>query len=376
MPQKDRELNHGRRRFVRNAGALGALGLTGTAGCLGSGGGEKTPNEDDPLKIGVYGGVFKEVLDSALIEPFSKEMGIAVESKPQSVGDSMNKLKQAVDSGKAPVDVVVVAPDARIRGQNLDVWHNYDPAKISRLDSVVDELVNTTDDGQLIGVGGFGWFLNITTNTNVIDEPIDTWKAFWDSKYEGQLGANKLPGDGFLMDIAAHVFDEFDGRKTLETEDGIERVMKKVDEVNSQVGNWWAQEAEVQQPLKEGNIGATQLYNDISLVMKDKGAPVKTRFPKEGGVMNFGAWSIVKSTDFAEEAEQFVDYAVKPGVQEQITKSLFTAPTIKQGEMELSEEMYEKVYGPGPDAALHPYNELYLEKEEFISKKWKQIVMN
>jgi len=376
MPQDNTALGGGRRRFLKRAGAVGALGLTGTAGCLGGDSGQQTPTTDDPLKIGVYGGVFKEVLDAALVNPFSEETGIPVESSPQSVGDSMNKLKQAVDAGEAPADVLVVAPDARIRGRNLDTWHSYDPEAISRLDSVVDDLVSTTEDGQVVGVGGFGWFLNITTNTEVIDEPIDSWEAFWNPEYEGQLGANKLPGDGFLLDIAAQIFDEFDGRETLETEDGIEAVMEKVDEVNGQVGNWWSQEAEVQQPLKEGNLGATQLYNDISLVMQGKDAPVATRFPEEGGMMNFGSWSIVKSSKFTAEAEQFVDYAVRPDVQKQITESLFTAPTVKESELELSDEMYETVYGPGPDAAMRPYNELYIEKEEFISKKWKQVVMN
>lgn len=367
-----------RRRFLHASAAAGALASGSLAGCTSQivGGGGNSPTKDDPLKIGVYGGVFKEVLDDALVKPFSNSTDIPAESKPQSVGDAMVKLKQSVDADKAPVDVVVVAPDARIHGQRLGTWLTYSPDDISRLDGVVDDLVSKNENGDLIGVGAFGWFLNLTTNTDVIDEPLNSWKALWDSQYKDQLAANRLVGDGFLLDIAAHVFDEFDGRDSLQTKADIKKVMEKVEEVAPQISLWWAQEAEAQQPLKEGNIGATQMYNDVSLVMKDKGAPVETRFPKEGGLLNFGSWSIVKSTDYPDAAKQFIDYAVRPDVQSEITKSLYSAPTIKQEKLNISDELYGKVYGPGPDAAIRPYNELYVEREEWITEQWKQTVLS
>jgi putative spermidine/putrescine transport system substrate-binding protein len=375
---KSSEPTHNRRRFLQATAATGALATTTLAGCtsqLVSGGGS-SPSENDPLKVGVYGGVFKDVLDDALIKPFRNDTDTPVKSQPQSVGDAMVKLKQSVESDKAPVDVVVVAPDARLRGDKMGTWLNYSPDEISRLDGVVDDLVSKNDDGDIVGVGAFGWFLNLTSNTNVLDEPLTSWKDLWDPKYKDKLAANRLPGDGFLMDIAAHVFDEFDGRKSLENKDDIKKVMQKVKEINPQISLWWAQEAEAQQPLKEGNIGATQMYNDVSLVMKEKGAPVETRFPKEGGVMNFGSWTIIKTTDYPDAAKKFVDYAVRPDVQEKIAKQLYAAPTIKQSELDISNQLYEKVYGPGPDAAIRPYNSLYLEREAWITEQWKQTVLS
>ncbi|WP_435176351.1 ABC transporter substrate-binding protein [Halorussus sp. AFM4] len=368
-----------RRRFLRATGATGALATTALAGCTSrfvGGGGSSSPTEDKPLKIGVYGGVFKEVLDEALVKPFTENTDVPATSKPQSVGDAMVKLKQSVDADKAPVDVLVVAPDARIHGQRMGTWLNYSPDEISRLDGVIDDQVTRNDDGDIVGVGAFGWFLNLTSNTNVLDSPLTSWRDLWNSKYKDQLAANRLVGDGFLLDIAAHTFDEFDGRKSLQTKADIKKVMQKVAEINPQISLWWAQEAEAQQPLKEGNIGATQMYNDVSLVMKDKGAPVETRFPKEGGLLNFGSWCIVKSTDYPDAAKQFVDYAVRPDVQTKITKKLYSAPTIEQSKLDISDELYEKVYGPGPDAAIRPYNELYVEREKWITEQWKQTVLS
>jgi putative spermidine/putrescine transport system substrate-binding protein len=340
------------------------------------GGGSESPSEDDPLTVGVYGGVFKDVLDEALVTPFTEDTDIPAESQPQSVGDAMVKLKQSVEADKAPVDVVVVAPDARIRGQDMGTWLNYSPDDVSRLDAVVDDLVSRSDGGDLVGVGAFGWFLNLTTNTNVIDDPLTSWTDLWDEAYGDQLAANRLPGDGFLLDIAARTFDEFDGRAALESKESIKRVMQKVTEINPQIALWWAQEAEAQQPLKEGNIGATQMYNDVSLVMKEKGAPVQTRFPEEGGVLNFGSWTIIKTTDYPDAAKKFVDYAIRPDVQNEITRKLYTAPTIEQSELDITDELYKRVYGPGPDAAIKPYNRLYLEREKWLTEQWKQTVLS
>lgn len=337
---------------------------------------QQQPSQGDPLKVGVYGGVFKDVLDNALINPFQEATDIPTTSQPQSVGDAMIKLKRSVDAGKAPIDVLVVAPDARIRGQRLGTWLNYAPDSLSNLDNALDRLVSRTEDGQLIGVGAFGWFLNLTTNINVLDEPLDDWRVFWDETYEGQLSANRLPGDGFLLNIAAQTFDQFDGQETLKTKDGIKRVMQKVAEIKPQIQLWWTQEAQAQQPLKEGSIGATQMYNDVSLVMKENGAPVRTRFPKQGGILNFGSWTIVKTTKYPDAAKQFIDYALRPDVQGQITRNLYTAPTIQQSALDITEDLYEKVYGPGPEAAIQPYIEPYLEREKWISQQWKQMILS
>ncbi|WP_458204568.1 extracellular solute-binding protein [Haladaptatus sp. NG-SE-30] len=375
---KSSEPTSNRRRFLQATAATGTLATASLAGCTERfvGGGGSSPSKNDPLKVGVYGGVFKDVLDKALINPFQKDTDTPVKSQPQSVGDAMVKLKQSVEAGKAPVDVVVVAPDARIRGQDMGTWLNYSPDSISRLDGVVDDLVSKNDKGDIVGIGAFGWFLNLTTNTNVLDEPLTSWKDLWDDQYKDQLAANRLPGDGFLMDIAANVFDEFDGQESLKSKEDIKKVMNKVKEVNPQISLWWAQEAEAQQPLKEGNIGATQMYNDVSLVMKEKGAPVETQFPKEGGVMNFGSWTVIKTTDYPDAAKKFVDYAVRPEVQTEITKKLYTTPTIEQSKLNISDKLYKKVYGPGPDAAIRPYNRLYLEKEAWITEQWKQTVLS
>jgi len=364
-----------RRSFLKAAGA-GSLASVGLAGCLGGSGGDTSPTEDDPLKVAVYGGVFQDVLDDALINPFQEETGIPTESRAQAVGEALVKLKNSVDAGEAPIDVVLVAPVARIKAQDMGVWLNYSPDELSNLGVMEDQYVNQTDDGQMVGVGGFAWFLNLVSYEPAVDEPLDTWSALWDSQYENGIGVNRLPDDSFLLNIACELFDEFDEQEHLNSEEGIDKVLEKVAEVKPQVGLWWAEEAEAQQALKEGEVMATQMYNDVSLVMKEGGAPIQIEWPKEGAMGNYGSWTIVKTSEYAEEAKEFVDYSITPEVQNSITEQLYTAPTIKESELDISSEMYEKVYGPGPDAANVPYQEgPYIEYQEYLTEQWNQILL-
>ena len=80
----------------------------------------------EPLKVAVYGGFFKKVLDKELFEPFQKETGIAVESQAEPTGPVMlQQVRSAVKAGQAPVDLAIFAVTAVLRGMKEDLWAPY-----------------------------------------------------------------------------------------------------------------------------------------------------------------------------------------------------------------------------------------------------------
>ena len=44
--------------------------------------------------------------------------------------------------------------------------------------------------------------------------------------------------------------------------------------------------------------------------------------------------------------------------------------------MDLTDEEYEAVGGPGPDAALRPFYEIYDEREDFIDQQWTELMLS
>ena len=131
-------------------------------------------------------------------------------------------------------------------------------------------------------------------------------------------------------------------------------VLEKLEGVKPQAKMWYENEAEFQSRLRDGEVPAGMLYNDVTLVMKDKGAPVETNFVQEGSILDSGLWVTLKSTELTEQARQFIDYASKPEVQDRIAQNLYTSPTIKREHSNIDSETYEKIAGPGPSEAITP----------------------
>lgn len=375
--------NTSRRSFIKIAGVGATAGL---AGCSTSGsedggdGGASTgtgsssgPSESSPLSVEFFGGVFKDVLDEHLVAPFEKETGIPVETSGGTSASEPVQLQAAVQAGEAPIDLVVATPINRIRGQQLGIWHNYDPENLDNSDVVLDDLLPQTDDGAVVGAGAFGWFATLVSQTDLLGEPLDSWGAFWNEEFEGDLALSNSESSG-ILDITAEMY--FDGRETLQTEDGITDVLEKVQEVKSQVSLWYDGEAEAQQALLDENIQASWLFHDVTLVMEDNGQPVESVFPQEGAVQNDGAWVILESTDYPDAAIDFIDYSLRPEVQQNISENLFTAPVIEESALEMSDETYSRVYGPGPDAAIRPNYEMYLDREEWLAQKWREMILS
>jgi putative spermidine/putrescine transport system substrate-binding protein len=320
-----------------------------------------------------FGGVFKEVMDEHLVAPFEEEMGIPVETSAGTSASEPVQLQSAVEAGEAPIDLVVATPVNRIRGQRLGIWHTYDPGELDNSDVVLDDLLPTTDDGQVVGAGAFGWFATLVSQTDLVDEPLDTWSVFWDDAYEGALSLSNDHSAG-IIDVAAEMF--FDGTESLQSEEGITEVLEEVQEIKPQVDLWYDGEAEAQQALLDENITASWLFHDVTLVMEDNGEPVESVFPQEGAVQNDGAWVILDSTDFPEAATDFVDFSLQPEIQQRISENLFTAPVIEESALDMSDDLYSRVYGPGPDAAVRPNYEMYLDREEFLSQTWREMILS
>ncbi|MGQ9760016.1 MAG: ABC transporter substrate-binding protein [Candidatus Methanomethylicaceae archaeon] len=353
-----------RRDFIRSVvGGATILGLSGFVGRA----------QVRPLKVTTYGGIFKSVMEEVLIKPFMEDTGIPVEITPFEPEEAIVALKRAVDAGEAPVDVPITAVRTVIQGIPLGIWKLYSPRALDNLKYISPHLVTMTEDGKVAGVGALSWYLNLVYNTAVVKEELDSWTVFWDSKYKNMCGVNRNPAPSYLLDITAVTY--FGGQEILKTKEGILKVLNKLAEIKPQVKLWWESEAEFEGPLLEGEVPIGQLYNDVTLVMAEEGKPVKSVFPKEGGVLDHGEWPILKTTPMFGEALLFIDYSCRPDVQNRIAEKLYTAPALKKEYVELPPGLEEKINGPGPDAAIKPDPYLYIgETQEFIRENWERIL--
>jgi putative spermidine/putrescine transport system substrate-binding protein len=359
---------HGRRKFLRTTAATGsAVALGGIAGCTGF-------LEEETLTVAVYGGVFQDVMDEELFEPFNEEVDFEAESQEQPTAEeALAQYESAVGAGEAPVDVAIMSTVGVLRGLNSELWHIWeDDGGFENLQYISDDLIEERDGG-IASVGALSWYINLVQNTEVFEEPIDSWEALWDEEYEDQMGLLGLASNSFLLDITAELY--FDGQETLEDRDGVEEVFEELEGVTDQANFWYENEAEFQQRLQDAEVPAGMLYSDITKVMQEDGAPVESNFVEEGSVLDSGSWVTLETTELTEEAQQFIDYASRTEVQDTLSENLFTAPVIDREHSELDDETYEEVAGPGPEEAIVPYYDLYLEEEEWVNEQWEEFII-
>ena len=371
MPGQD---SQNRREFLRKTTAgVGAAALTGLAGCSGGGvlGGASEPS--GPLTVAVYGGVFQEVMDEQLFAPFNEEFDFEAQSEAQPTAEeALTQYENAVGAGEAPVDVAILANTGVLQGLNSDLFHLWED-DFENLQYISDGLIREVDGG-IASIGALSWYINLVQNTDVIGEPVDTWEALWDGQYEDRMALLSYASNSFLLEVTANLY--FDGKETLSSRDGVEEVLGKLEEVKPQANMWYENEAEFQQRLRDAQVPAGMLYNDVTLVMQEEGAPVRSNFVQEGSILDSGHWVTLKTTELTEEARQFIDYASRPEVQDRVAENLFTSPTIDRQYSEIGEETYRTIAGPGPGEAIVPKYDLYVEEEDWINEQWNEFIID
>src|SRR5690606_7187675 len=99
--------------------------------------------QDRSIKVGVYGGYFKDSFDKHIFPGFTEATGIAVESIAEPTGEAwLVQLEQAARAGQAPADLSMMSQVAMLKGQATDLWTPIDMSKLKNAGNLLDQFVN------------------------------------------------------------------------------------------------------------------------------------------------------------------------------------------------------------------------------------------
>lgn len=352
-----------RRSFVKGATLLGTAALAPTF--------IKPARAANTLKVGTYGGYFEESFVKHIYPEFTKATGIEVESIAEPTGDTwLVQIANAAKAGVAPADVSMMAGVPRLRGVAQKIWAPLDESKLTNLKYMSEDFVARYEDGVVNGVGAVSWYITLCSNTDVFPEAPTSWADMWDSKYEDQLGLLALSTNSYLLDVTAKTF--FDGAKTLETKEGIEKVIAKLSEVKPNVRLWYKDEGTFQQALQDGEIPMGQYYHDVAGLAAADGFPVRSTFPKEGGILDSGFWMVSKASKALDEAHEFINYTSQPEIQAKLARNVGTAPVVSREHTDLTDDEFASV--SSAIAPIIPQYDMYMKWGDFISDAWTEML--
>ena len=324
------------------------------------------------LKVGTYGGYFKDSFDKHIYPEFTKETGIKIESIAEPTGTAwLVQLEQAARAGKAPADVSMMALGAVLRGQKRNLWAPLDLAKMPNHKNLLEHFVHRYPDGRVDGIGAVSWYITLVSNTNVFTEAPKSWSEMWAPDKKNKLGLLALAENSFLMEVTATTF--FGGTDILSTKEGVIKVLNKLAELKPNVKLWYRDEGQFQQALQSGEIPMGQYYHDVAGLAAADGHPVRTTFPKEGGIMDSGLWCVTKASKKLEEAYIFMDYMSRPDIQAKMSRKVGTAPTVKRELTDLTDAEFGSVASAIPP--IIPRYDIYVgEDSDWINQKWTEMI--
>jgi putative spermidine/putrescine transport system substrate-binding protein len=328
--------------------------------------------QDKSIKIGVYGGYFKDSFDKNIFPEFTKATGIAVESVAEPTGEAwLVQLEQAAKAGQAPADLSMMSQVAMLKGQSTELWAPIDMAKLKNASGLIDRFVNKYPDGRVAGVGAVAWYITLVTNTDVYKEAPTSWEALWDPANADKLGLLALVSNSFLLEVTAKTY--LGGTNALDTEEGILKALEKLAEVKPNVRLWYRDEAQFEQSLKSGEIPMGQYYHDVTGLAAADGQPVRSTFPKEGGIQDSGCWALSRASTKTEEAHVFIDYMCQPSIQATLSRKVGTAPTVKRELLDLTDAEFASV--SSDIEPITPRYDLYQTKSDWLNQKWTELIV-
>ena len=359
-------LSRSRRRFVSGIAAGTGVGLLGGFPMLSSGASKS-------LKIGVYGGYFKDSFDQYIFPGFTEETGIEVQSIPEPTGEAwLTQLNAAAMAGQAPADVSMIAQVPMLKGQKTSLWTPLDEASLPNLSNVTPNFVHRYPDGRLDGVGAVAWYITLVTNTDVYPVAPESWMELWNPDNKDRLGLLALVTNSFLLEITAKTY--FGGTDALDDEAGRASVFEKLSELKENVILWYRDEAQFEQALKSGEIPMGQYYHDVAGLAAADGFPVRSTFPKEGGVSDSGLWAITKASKKAEEAHVFINYMCRPDIQALMSRFIGTAPTVHRELTDLTDDEFAAV-SSDIDPVVPRYD-IYDVHGESLAQQWSEMIVS
>ena len=163
------------------------------------------------------------------------------------------------------------------------------------------------------------------------------------------------------------------GTKALDTEEGILKALAKLAEVKPNVRLWYRDEAQFEQALKSGEIPMGQYYHDVTGLAAADGHPVRSTFPKEGGILDSGCWAVSAASKKAAEAHVFINYMSQPPIQALMSRKVGTSPTVKRELLDLTDAEFAAV-STTIDPIIPRYD-LYQSKSDWLNQKWTELIV-
>ena len=270
------------------------------------------------LTVVSWGGSYQEGQSKALFQPAAKALGISIKEETYT---GLAELRLHEKSGAITWDVVCTGSGTGARAGSEGL--------LEPLDYKLIDVANFIPGSWAPDyVGGDAFSTVIAWNTKTYGEAgPQNWADFWDvKKFPGTRSYRNtvtlepaLIADGVPVDQVYQV---------LSAPGGIERAIKKLEQLKPHIAVWWSSGAQSAQLMMDGAVDMVMGWNGRFDVAKKAGAKVAYTFNQ--GMLDYDCYVIPKGAPHKDVAMKFLAEINKPQYQAALTKYITYGPTDKK----------------------------------------------
>ncbi|WP_269502190.1 ABC transporter substrate-binding protein [Burkholderia sp. IMCC1007] len=247
------------------------------------------------------GGTFGEALRRICDEPFTKATGIVIQ--PANTDDSTAEIRAQMLTRNVIWDISNTSADTIFAAakngwlEKLD-WSKIDPD---------NKLPALARNPYGVGINSYSETMVVRTDKLPPGKTMGSWADFWDLKtFPGPRSLHDTPVKNLEFALIADGVAPADVYKTLATKEGVDRALKKMDQIKPSIAVWWTSGQQPLQLLASGEVYYATAWNGRVPPLQKEGVPV--RIVWNGGALMVGFHSILKGAKHTDGAYRWLKW--------------------------------------------------------------------
>jgi len=292
-----------------------------------------------PLTIVGWGGAAQEVQNKVYFAPYEKSA--ATKLSQDSYSGGLAKVKAMVDSKTVTWDVITVEDPELLRGCETGLFEPVDWKVVGQQSEFIEGATSEC------GVGSYVWSTVIAYNQDTLTNGPKNWSDFWNvQKFPGKRGMRKGVKSNLEFALMADGVAPENVYELLETQAGVDRAFKKLDELKPHI-QWWEAGAQPPEWLASGDVTMTTAYNGRITAANKEGKNFRVEWT--GQVFSVDSFAVIKGSPNKNQAMKFIGFASQPENQKNYPLEIPYGPTHKNAVKQVPADVAK-------DLPTHPNN--------------------
>lgn len=268
----------------------------------------------EKLVVNGWGGPFQTLVMETVAKKFTQETGVAVEIVTGGTIDRLNRARVVKDNPES--DVTFTTSHVGWLYVNDGLFEKLDFSKIPNAKNLISKA--KASDYHL---GFYGYIYSIAYRTDLVPASVTfgSWEDLWKPELKGMIG---------LPDFdASHIIKVATLLSGKPLEDW-EAAQPKLTALKPNLKAFFSNSATSIQLMSSGETPVQVILSSNAYNMMAQGVPLKLAVPKEGALLGLDTIAITKNTKKLELAYKFVNAALDPQVQAEVSKMQKASPVV------------------------------------------------